>query len=378
MSDMQITFVDLKAQYQSIKPEIDAAIHDVVQNTAFIEGPYLSAFEEHFAQYIGTKHCIGVANGTDALYIALKAFDIQAGDEVITAANSYIATAEAISQTGATPVFVDCDADTYNIDVQKLEAAITERTKVIIPVHLYGQPADIETITEIARRHNLFLIEDAAQAHGATYNEQKTGTFGHCACFSFYPGKNLGAYGDGGAVVTNSDEAATFMRMYRNHGGIKKYEHKLPGINSRLDGLQAAILDVKLRYLDQWNARRREIAGLYSEALRDHVVRDHVVRDHVVIPSLLPNVESVFHLYVIRVKQREHVRRRLAEAGISTGIHYPTPIPYLEAYHSSGYTPDECPVAYGQKDEILSLPMHADLTDEQVEYVITQLKTCLD
>lgn len=368
METMTIAFVDLKAQYHAIKAEIDAAIHDVLEHTAFIEGPYLEAFEAHFANYIGVEHCIGVANGTDALHIALKALHIQAGDEVITAANSYIATAEAITLTGATPVFVDCDAHTYNIDVQKIEAAITERTKAIIPVHLYGQPADMDAILTIARRHNLFLIEDAAQAHGAAYHGQKVGTFGDCACFSFYPGKNLGAYGDGGAVVTNHAELATFMRQYRNHGGIKKYEHLMPGLNSRLDGLQAAILDVKLRYLDDWNARRRTVAARYTQVLRDVV---HT-------PGVLPEVEAVYHVYVMRVAQREQIREDLLRAGIATGIHYPMPIPYLQAYQALGYTPDMCPVAYNQKSDILSLPMHADLNDEQVEYVVAQVKHALE
>jgi dTDP-4-amino-4,6-dideoxygalactose transaminase len=363
---LPIPFVDLKAQYHSMKEEIDAAIRNVIQDTAFIGGKYLEAFEQHFARFIGVKHCIGVANGTDALAIALRALDIQEGDEVITAANSYVATAEAITMTGARVVFVDCHENTYNIDVTQIENVITKKTKAIIPVHLYGQPAD-NAIVDIARRHDLFLLEDAAQAHGAQYKQKRIGTFGDCAGFSFYPGKNLGAYGDAGAVVTNNDDLARYMRMYRNHGGIQKYEHRIPGTNSRLDGLQAAILDTKLPYIEKWNDRRRAVAAMYDEKLRDVVET----------PGILPDVKHVYHLYVIRVKNRDKVRQLLAEQGIATGIHYPVPIPFLESYGFLHHTPADFPVAYAYKDELLSLPMHGDMTDEQVEYVVEHLKRSL-
>lgn len=365
MKTMTIPFVDLKAQYRSLQAQIDTAIADVIRETAFIEGKYLHEFEQHFADFVEAKYCIGVANGTDALSVALRSLGIVPGDEVITAANSYIATAEAIVSTGASVVFVDCDEKSYNIDASKIEQAITNKTKVIMPVHLYGQPADMDRILNIANRYELAIVEDAAQAHGARYNGRKVGTFGVCAGFSFYPGKNLGAYGDAGAVVTSSEECARYMRMYGNHGGIQKYEHKILATNSRLDGLQAAILDVKLRHLDQWNVRRREVAAMYTQGLQDVCVT----------PTVLPEVEPVYHLYVIQVnKQRDEVRDRLAERGIFCGVHYPTPIPYLEAFSDLRHTPEDFPVAYACKDKILSLPMHADLTDEQIQYVIDNVR----
>ena len=361
---MKIPFVDLKAQYYSIKEEIDQAISNVIQDSAFIGGKYAKAFEENFANYAGVKNCVGVGNGTDALYIALKALGISEGDEVITAANTFIATSEAITMSGAKVVFVDCDEKTYNIDIDKIEAAITRRTKAIIPVHLYGQPADMDKIKSLAERYDLFVVEDAAQAHGAEFKSQKAGTFGDLACFSFYPGKNLGAYGDAGAIVTNDDELAKKCRMISNHGRIEKYSHEFEGINSRLDGLQAAILDVKLKHLDKWIERRRTIAKMYDAALKDIVIT----------PSILPDVKHVYHLYVIRIKDRERVKKLLAEKGIATGIHYPIPLPFLEAYSYLGHKPEDFPVAYSMKDEILSLPIHGDMTDEQVEYVIASLK----
>ena len=364
---MKVAFVNLKSQYASIKEEIDKAILNVIQDSAFIGGKYLKSFEKNFANYIGVKYCIGVGNGTDALFIALKTLGIGKNDEVITAANTFIATAEAITLTGAKVVFVDCTENTYNIDTQKIEKAITDKTKAIIPVHLYGQPADMDTILEIAKKHNLFVIEDAAQAHGAKYKGRNVGTFGDCACFSFYPGKNLGAYGDAGAVVTNNDLLASKIRMFANHGRKEKYNHEFEGINSRLDGLQAAILNVKLKYLDLWNDRRRAIAKIYDEELKDIVI----------IPSVLPDIRHVYHLYVIRVKNRNKLRELLAEKGISTGIHYPIPLPFLKAYSYLGHKPADFPVAYSIKDELLSLPIYGDMTDEQVEYVIQHLRNAV-
>lgn len=359
-----VPFVDLKLQYLSIKEEIDNAMQSVIMDSSFIGGKYLNAFEEKFAEYIGVKHCVGVGNGTDALSIALKALGIKEGDEVITAANSFIATSEAITMTGGKVVFVDCDEETYNIDVQKIKSVITNRTKAIIPVHLYGQPVDMDGILKVAHEYKLFIIEDAAQAHGARYREKNAGTFGDCACFSFFPGKNLGAYGDGGAITTNSEELSKKIRMYANHGRIEKYNHEFEGMNSRLDGLQAAILDVKLNHLEKWTERRMAIAKMYDKELKNIIK----------IPIALRAVRHVYHLYVVCVKSREKVRKILGERGISTGIHYPIPLPFLNAYRYLGHEPSDFPVAYSLKDEILSLPIHGDMVDEQVDYVIKHLK----
>jgi dTDP-4-amino-4,6-dideoxygalactose transaminase len=365
---MKIPFVDLKVQYYSIKGEIDKAISSVIQDSAFIGGKFVKSFEKSFADYIGVKNCIGVGNGTDALYIALKALEISEGDEVITVANTFIATSEAITMTGTKVVFVDCDKDTYNIDVDKIEGAISPKTKAIVPVHLYGQPADMDRIKDIAKTHELFVVEDAAQAHGAEYKGQRIGTVGDMACFSFFPGKNLGAYGDAGAIVTNNDELERKARMFANHGRMGKYNHEFEGRNSRLDGLQAAILDVKLKHLDKWTERRRTIAKMYDASLKDIVIT----------PSVLPDVKHVYHLYVIQIKNRERVKELLAEKGIATGIHYPIPLPFLKAYSYLGHKPGDFPVAYFMKDEILSLPIHGNMTDEQVDYVIASLKDIMN
>ncbi len=361
---MKIPFVDLKAQYLSIKDELDQVINTVIMDSSFIGGIHLKTFESNFASYIGTKHCIGVGNATDALCISLKAFGLKEGDEVITVANSFIATSEAITATGAKVVFVDCDEKTFNIDANRIESAISKRTKAVIPVHLYGQPAAMNTVMDIARRHNLLVVEDAAQAHGARFNGKKVGTLGDCACFSFFPGKNLGAYGDGGAIVTNNDEFARNARMLANHGRIEKYDHEFEGRNSRLDGLQAAILDVKLKHLEKWTDRRKAVARMYDEGLHSTVVT----------PSVLPNVQHVYHLYVVRVKDRDEVRKQLDERGVSTGVHYPIPLPFLKAYEYLKHRPGDFPVSHLLKDEILSLPIHGSITDEQVQYVIEQLK----
>ena len=332
-------------------------------DSAFVGGNYVKFFERNFADYIGAKHCIGVGNGTDALYISLKASGIGKGDEVITVANSFIATSEAITMTGAKVVFVDCDKDTYNIDTQKIEDAITEKTKAIIPVHLYGQPAEMDSITEIAEKYNLYIMEDSAQAHGAKYKNRNVGNLGTCACFSFFPGKNLGAYGDAGAIVTNNNELAVNARMYANHGRKEKYNHEFEGVNSRLDGLQAAILDVKLKHLERWNERRRVIAKSYDERLSDTIIT----------PKTLPGIRHTYHLYVVRLNKRDKVIEKLNEKKIATGIHYPIPLPFLKAYEYMGYKPEDFPVAHSLKNEILSLPIHGDMPDEQVNYVIKQL-----
>jgi len=364
---MRVLFVDLKAQYESIKKEIDKAISDVILDSAFVGGKYIKTFERNYANYIGTKHCIGVGNGTDGLFIVLKTFDIGEGDEVITAANSFIATSEAITMTNAKVVFVDCDNDTYNIDVKKIEKVITNKTKAIMPIHLYGQPADMNPIIETAKKHNLYIVEDSAQAHGAVYKGRKTGTLAPLSCFSFFPGKNLGAYGDAGAIVSNDDELAGKARMFANHGRKEKYNHEFEGVNSRLDSIQAAILDVKLKYLERWIERRRSIAKMYDEGLKDIVIT----------PAVLPDVRHVYHLYVIRVKNRNRIKEFLAEKEIHTGIHYPIPLPFLKAYKYLEHKPTDFPVAYSLKDEILSLPIHGDMTDDQVEYVIKQLKVAV-
>jgi dTDP-4-amino-4,6-dideoxygalactose transaminase len=360
---MQVPFVDLKAQYQEIKVEIDDAIADVIRDCAFISGKYARRFEEAYGDYIGVRHCIGVGNGTDALFLACAALGLGAGDEVITAANTFIATSEAVSRTGARVVFVDPDPESYNIDPRRIEAAITPCTKAIVPVHLYGQPADMDPILEIARRHGLLVIEDAAQAHGAVYRGRKTGTLGTCAAFSFYPGKNLGAYGDAGAVVTDDDELARRIRMFADHGSERKYTHDFEGINSRLDGIQAAVLRVKLEHLEAWTERRRHAAARYNDALQRRLPT----------PGAGDALRHVYHLYVVRVMNRDEVQRQLADAGIGTGIHYPIPLPFQPAYAHLGARPESYPVACGQKDQILSLPMHGNLSDDQVDYVIEQL-----
>jgi dTDP-4-amino-4,6-dideoxygalactose transaminase len=364
---MKIPFVDLRAQYHSIKEEIDTSIQQVIADAAFIGGKYLAEFEANFSAYVGGKFCIGVGNGTDAIFIALKALGIGQGDEVITVANTFIATAEAITLTGAKVVFVDCDEKTYNIDVNHLEAAITPRTRAIIPVHLFGQPADLDAIGALAKKNNLHVVEDAAQAHGARYKGKTIGSISEQTCFSFFPGKNLGAYGDGGAVVTNSEQLATQVRMIANHGRIKKYDHEFEGVNSRLDGLQAAILAVKLKHLEEWTERRRAVAKIYDENLQGLVTT----------PCVSPDVRHVYHLYVIRVKNREAIRSRLDEAAISTGVHYPLALPFLKAYHYLGHKPEDFPVAFALQSEILSLPIHGSMPDDQVYYTVEQLRQAL-
>jgi dTDP-4-amino-4,6-dideoxygalactose transaminase len=357
-----IPFVDLKAQYQSIKADVDSAIAAVISETAFVGGPYVKAFEEAFARYCGVANCVGVANGTDALFIALRALGIGAGDEVITVANSFVATSEAIRMAGAQVVFVDSDPVTMNIDVNGIEAKITPRTKAIIPVHLYGQPADMAPLRAVANAHGLRVIGDAAQAHGALYRGQPISQLADITCFSFYPGKNLGAYGDAGALVTDNAEWAATARMFANHGRTKKYDHDFEGVNSRLDGLQAAILSVKLRHLDQWSEARRRNARLYNEALAG---------SGVVTPKEIPDARAVYHLYVVRVPngRREALQEHLASNGVNTGIHYPIALPYLNAYKYLGHTADDFPEALRASGEILSLPMFPELTGDQVRHV---------
>ena len=361
---MRVPFVDLKTQYQSIKPEIDQALADVLGDCAFIGGKYAARFEKEFAAYIGRKHCVGVGNGTDALHAAMRGLDVGPGDEVITAANTFIATAEAISHTGATPVFVDHDPVYFNIDVEKIEAAITPRTKAIAPVHLYGQPCAIDRVMDIAAKHGLKVIEDAAQAHGARWQGKSAGTFGDCACYSFYPGKNLGAYGDAGCMVTDDDALRERVSNFCNHGRHNHLIHDVVGVNSRLDGFQAAVLSVKLRHLEQWTEARIAAAARYTEGLREVCV----------VPEVHPDARHVFHLYVIRVANRDELRQSLQEAGVPTGVHYLKALPFVAAYADIGHQPEEFPVAHRYQDEIVSLPMHGDLTSEQLGLVIEAVR----
>lgn len=362
---MNIPLVDLHAQYHSIKHEIDVAMHRVLEQTDFIGGSAVAEFEQAFAEYCGARHAIGVANGTDALHLTLRACDIGKGDEVITAVNTFIATSEAITAAGAKPVFVDQDPKTYTIDVSKIEAAITERTRAIIPVHLYGQPAEMDAILDLAQKHRLVVIEDAAQAHGATYKGKIVGGFGTAACFSFYPGKNLGAYGDAGAVVTNDDALAARIRMLSNHGRKDKYEHELEGYNSRLDTLQAAILHVKLRHLTDWTLKRQEHAQRFTQILSK--------KKDIIVPIVRKDSTHVFHLYVVRIKNRTPVQQRLKSAGIATGIHYPIPLHQQPAYRHLELPPGSFPVAEQYAAEILSLPMFPELTGAQIDFIAQKL-----
>jgi dTDP-4-amino-4,6-dideoxygalactose transaminase len=367
LTTLTVPFVDLKMQYDSIKAEIDAAIAGVIEKTAFVGGAVVKDFEDAFARYCGVDYCVGLANGTDALFLALRALEIGPGDEVITVANSFIATSEAITMAGARVVFADINPRTYTIDVERLREKITARTKAIIPVHLYGQPADMEPIVALAREHGLRVIGDGAQAHGASYRGTPIAKLADITCFSFYPGKNLGAYGDGGAIVTNNEAWAVRARMLANHGRTKKYDHDLEGVNSRLDGIQAAILGVKLRYLDEWTEKRRTNAYRYNKALQG---------SGVVTPVEMDNVRAVYHLYVVRVpgSRREQLQADLATHGVSTGIHYPIALPYLNAYKYLGHTQADFPESLKASSEILSLPMFPELTEEQVNYVADKIR----
>lgn len=363
---MSIPLVDLKAQYRAIQSEIDDAIKSVINDSAFIRGKYVEEFEKAYAAKYGVKHCIGVANGTDAIYVTLKALGIGAGDEVITVANSWISTSETVTQTGAKVVFVDIDPDYYTIDAAKIEEKITARTKAIIPVHIYGQPAQIDAIKAICAKRKLHLVEDCAQSHFATFGGRNVGTFGVAGTFSFYPGKNLGAYGDAGALITDDDSLAQKARTYANHGSLKKHEHVMEGINSRLDGLQAAILTAKLRHIDDWNRRRREHASTYTSLLSGLA--------EVSLPKIRANVSHIFHLYVIRTPKRDELKLHLKSKGIDTEIHYPTALPLLPAYRYLGHKPADFPVAARYQSEILSLPMYPELAPEQIEYVVKIIK----
>ncbi len=361
---MKIQFVDLKREYQEIKEEINQAIQRVLESGWFILGKELEAFEKEFAEYIGVKHVIGVNSGSDALYLAVKALGIGKGDEVITVSHTFISTVDAITRNGAKPVFVDIDPETYTMDVSQIEKKITERTKAIIPVHLYGHPSDMDPIMEIAGDYGLYVIEDASQAHGAEYKGRKVSSIGHVACFSFYPTKNLGAYGDAGAIVTNDDELAEKLRMLRNYGSPEKYYHDFIGINSRLDEIQATVLRVKLRHLEEWNGKRRKIAELYNELLED---------SDVITPIEKEWAKHVYHLYVIRHQDRDKLQQYLLENGVKTQIHYPVPVHMQEAYLNLGVNA-KLPATERVSKEILSLPMYPQISPREVYIVATLVK----
>ncbi len=352
--------MDLKAQYLSIKDEIDEAIKRVIDKTAFILGEEVRAFEEEFATFCGARYCVGLGSGTAALHLALLASGIGLGHEVITTPFTFVATAEAICHSGARPVFVDIDPATYNIEPSKIETAITDRTRAIIPVHLYGQPAEMDPIVAVVRKHGVRVVGDAAQAHGARYKGKQIGIVGDSVCFSFYPSKNLGAYGDGGAVVTDDPEIARRVKMLRNHGRESKYEHVEIGYGERLDELQAAILRVKLRHLEEWIEARLKHARLYGKLLAD---------GDVATPYVSSDVRHVYHLYVVRTNQRDAILARLRDQGIGVGIHYPSPLHLQPAFASLGYRRGDLPEAEAASREVLSLPMYAELEEVQVDGV---------
>lgn len=364
---MNVPFLDLKAQYAAIKDEIQAAIGDVMENTAFAGGPFVARFEQAFASFCGCKHAIGVGNGTDALWLSLLSLGIGPGDEVITVPDTFIATAEAISYCGAKPVFVDVEEGTFNLNPTLLEAAITPRTKAVIPVHLFGQTADMDPILAITRAHGLHVVEDACQAHGAEYKGRKAGTIGDTGCFSFYPGKNLGGMGDGGLVTTNDDGLAATVKQLRAYGESKKYHHVVKGTNARLDTIQAAILGVKLPRLDACNAMRRKNAHAYDAGLKGipNVVAPEIPADD---PS------HIYHLYVIRTPKRDQLQHFLHEKGIQTGIHYPIPIHRQPAYAELASSASRLLVTDGAADQILSLPMFPELTQEQIDCVCAAIR----
>jgi len=358
---MKVPFLDLKAHHAPLTEEFDRAIREVIESSAFAGGPFVERFEEEFASFCGSSYAIGVGNGTDALWLALLALGIGEGDEVITVPNTFIATAEAITYCKARPVFVDVDPDTFTMNPAELEKSLTKKTKAIIPVHLFGQPADMDSILEFARANGLFVVEDAAQAHGAQYKGQKAGTMGDAGCFSFYPGKNLGAFGEAGAVVTNDPELRKQIQVLRDHGQSRKYYHSTMGWNCRMDGIQAAILSIKLRHLDKANSLRRKHALEYNQAFAGI--------DEVLTPFEAKYARHVYHVYAVRVQERDAVLRHLQEKGVGCAVHYPVPVHLQEAGRNLGSTKGAFPIAEKLADEFLSLPMFPELTEEQIEYV---------
>jgi dTDP-4-amino-4,6-dideoxygalactose transaminase len=380
---MQVPFMDLKRQYHTIKDEIDSAIHDTIESCAFVAGKNVKQFEEKFARYCGAQHAIGVSSGTSALYAALKALGIGPGDAVITVPFTFIATVEAITLTGARPIFVDIEKESYNISPEKIEYCVTQSctwnsrdktlidkktgltVRAIMPVHLYGQIADMDEIMQLAETYNLFVLEDAAQAHGATYKKRKAGSIGHIGAFSFYPSKNLGAYGQGGALVTSDRTLAERVRMLIDHGQRTKNYHAVEGWNFKMDGFQAAVLDVKLKYLDDWNTSRRQHAQTYTHLLKD--------ADGIIAPNEKPHREHIYHLYVIRTRNRNALQEHLRDVGIGSSIHYPLSLHVQDAYHYLGYTTGDFPHAEECAAEVLSLPMFPELTLKEIEYVCTAI-----
>lgn len=367
---MRVPFVDLSAQYKSIKKEIDSAIQRVINDTSFIGGEEVNRFEKNFAELYGSRHCVSVANGTDSLYIIMKMLGIGIGDEVITASNSWISSSETISQTGARPVFIDIDPVFYSLNEDQLEKSINSKTKAIIPVHLHGQMCDMEKIMEIAERYNLFVIEDCAQSHFSEYKGVRAGLRGIASSFSFYPGKNLGAYGDAGCILTDDEELSNKFRMFARHGALRKHEHVIEGINSRMDGLQAGVLNVKLVNILNWTEQRIANAAKYSQRLCN-------VKE-ISCPQVRPASKHTFHLYVIRTDRRDELAAFLKEQGIETAIHYPTALPNLPAYSYLGYNKKDFPVASEYQSQILSLPMYPELTEEMIDHVSDSIKYFFD
>lgn len=369
MSSVKVPFLDLKAHHDPIRQEVMVAMNAVIDENAFAGGKFVTKFEEEYAKFCEAKFCVGVANGTDSLWFSLLAMGVGQGDEVITVPMTFLATAEAITYAGAKPVFVDINPQTFTIDVTKIEAAITPRTKAIMPVHLFGQCADMDPIMEIARKHKLFVIEDAAQAQGSKYKGRLAGSIGHAGSFSFYPGKNLGAWGEAGAITTNDAALREGMQMYREHGQKKKYYHDVVGWNGRMDGIQAAVLSVKLKYLDKANNGRRRVAARYNQLLAG-------------LPGVALPVESayahhIYHVYAVRVAQRDTLLKQMGERGVSCGIHYPVPVHLQNAYANLGHKRGDFPISEACADSFLSLPMFPELTDQQIDTVASEFKACL-
>lgn len=362
---MKIPFVDLKSLHHEIEEELSEVFARVLHNSSFVLGPEVQQFEQEFAAYSGTEHCVAVNTGTAALHLVLAAMGIGPGDEVITVPHTFIATAEAITAVGARPVFVDIDPVSFTLDTRLLESAITSRTRAIIPVDLYGQVADMDPILEIADRRGIPVVEDACQAHGAEYKGRKAGSFGIAGCFSFYPGKNLGACGEGGAVTTDDSKLAASLRMWRDHGSSKRYEHVFPGLNMRMEGIQGGILSVKLKYLDRWNDQRRHAAAAYTRALAG---------SGITTPTEMSYGRHVYHLYVIQSDNRDALRQQLTDAGIESGLHYPIPLHLQQAYRSLGYKEGDFPVTELTRNRILSLPMYPGIQTEAIERVAAELR----
>jgi dTDP-4-amino-4,6-dideoxygalactose transaminase len=365
MSIVRVPYLDLKAQYRAVKQEIDAAVGRVLESCQFVLGPEVSDFEKAFATYCGGSECIALNSGTSALHLALLAAGVGPGDEVVTTPFTFVASVAAILYAGARPVLVDIDPRSFTLDPSRIEAAITSRTKVLLPVHLYGQPADMDPIMDIARQHNLIVIEDAAQAHSAQYKGRPAGSIGHMACFSFYPGKNLGAYGEGGAVTTNNSEYARMIRMLRDWGQDRKYHHLLRGYNYRMEGLQGAVLNVKLRHLEQWTEARRNLVQYYNRSLSDCELE---------LPIEMPWARHVYHVYTVRSKERDRLQKALADEGIQTGIHYPVPVHLQPAYAGLGYEPGSFPESEGAAKQVLSLPLYPELSLQAASQVADAVK----